>query len=818
MSDDEVPKDDANVESGGSSDPNFPLFALRNKTKLGFIDGTCKRKSNKLVLANQWDLCNSVVVTWILTFLSPELYFGQIFSKTAYDMWTDLKETYDKDDGPIIFNLYKTINSLSQNGSSLSDYYHNLKSLGKQYDAMIHLLVCICDAAKHFDKHNQLLKLMQFLMGLDDVYQPIRSNILTRDPLPTVKTAFAVVSGEESHGNITLSGSHQSKPGATAFASKVLDKSFDDKKKGNNNYSGSNSNSAVNRRPNPNLKCTICNKIGHNDSKEGKIVRTGKQINDLYPFDVDHACKVTANNCITKCHMSKSLCHQRLGHPTKQILLVLKDKLNLDNETISPCDTCHKAKQTREPFPLSDHKTAKIGKLVHLDVWGPYKVSSREGFNPNDKGMVSFDNDGTELDLSDSKDIDSVATSMKEETYPEGTGSLTHNHDEMVKYGVERVVNYSNLTSESFCFVSALNKSIEPRTYKEAILDDNWVNVMNKEIEALKKSHMYKARLVAKGFNQREGIDYDETYSHVVKMVTVRCLISIVVQNKRPLYQLDVNNAFLYGDLKEDVYMTIPQGFGNTGNKNLVRKLKKSLYGLKQALRKWNENLVGMLRENGFVQSCGDNSLFTKTVNNIFVALLVYVDDIMITGNDEIEIKKFKQILSSKCQIKNLGLLKYFLGIEVIKKGDDIYLSQRKYFLELLNEFGLLACKPISIPIKANTVLPFNPSYDNPYLDNITGYQKLVGKLIYLTHTKPDISYYVHCLSQHMHSPLKSHLQSALNVLRYLKGSPGKGLKFIHNRLSNMLEGYADSDWAKCPKTRKSVSGYCVFYNENLIS
>nr|GEZ47391.1 putative reverse transcriptase, RNA-dependent DNA polymerase, Gag-polypeptide of LTR copia-type [Tanacetum cinerariifolium] len=428
---------------------------------------------------------------------------------------------------------------------------------------------------------------------------------------------------------------------------------------------------------------------------------------------------------------------------------------------------------------------------------------------------MSFDNDGTELDLSFSKEIDFVATSMEEETHLEGTGSLTRNHEEMVsgsetdsnsntystsiigdnvKYGVERVVNYSNLTSESFCFVSALNKSIEPRTYKEAILDDNWVNAMNKEIKALNKNHTwditelppgrkpigckwiynikykangeierYKAMLVAKGFNQREG-------------------------------------------------------FGNTGNKNLVCKLNKSFYGLKQAPRKSNEKLVGILRENGFVQSCSDHSLFTKTVNNIFVAFLVYVDDIVITGNDENKINKFKQFLSSKYQIKDLGLLKYFLGIEVIKQGDDIYLSQRKYCLELLHDFGLLSCKPVSIPMEANTVLPFKPSHDNPYLDNITGYQKLICKLIYLTHTRPDISYFVHCLSQHMHSPLKSHLQSALNVLRYLKGSPEKGLKFSHNMLSNMFEGYADSDWAKCPKTRKSVLGYCVFYNENLIS
>ncbi|GKD91657.1 ribonuclease H-like domain-containing protein [Tanacetum coccineum] len=192
-----------------------------------------------------------MVATWILGSLSPELYAGQIYSKTALDMWNDLKETYDKVDGSVIFNLYKSINSLSQNGSALSEYYHNLNSLWKQFDAMISLPACTCDAAKHFEKHNQLIRLLQFLMGLDDAYLPIRSNILTRDSLPSVRTAFAVVSKEESHRSIASMGTSP-KPSATAFVAKSLDnKKFFNK--------GSNSNWG----PNPNLKCTNCDKTGH---------------------------------------------------------------------------------------------------------------------------------------------------------------------------------------------------------------------------------------------------------------------------------------------------------------------------------------------------------------------------------------------------------------------------------------------------------------------------------------------------------------------------------------------------------------------------
>ncbi|GJR80910.1 hypothetical protein Tco_0151695 [Tanacetum coccineum] len=169
-------------------------------------------------------------------------------------------------------------------------------------------------------------------------------------------------------------------------------------------------------------------------------------------------------------------------------------------------------------------------------------------------------------------------------------------------------------------------------------------------------------------------------------------------------------------------------------------------------------------------------TLFTKSKSNKFIALLVFVDDRVITG------------------------------VEVIKTRKDLCISQRKYCLELLKDYGLLGCKLVSTPMEPNSVLPYVPTNFDPLLDNITGYQKLLGKLIYLTHTRLDIAYYVHCLVQYMHSPLKSHLYCALNVLRYLKGTHGKGIRYVHYENKNNLSGYSDADWAKCLKTRKSLS------------
>ncbi|GJU33275.1 ribonuclease H-like domain-containing protein [Tanacetum coccineum] len=217
-----------------------------------------------------------------------------------------------------------------------------------------------------------------------------------------------------------------------------------------------------------------------------------------------------------------------------------------------------------------------------------------------------------------------------------------------VKYYIEKYVNYAKLDSVNLCFATSLNKSIEPSYLSEAMSDPNWVEAVNNEIEALNRNNTWticeieinKGGLVAKGFSQREGFDYDETFSHVVKMVTVRCLIGLAVVNNRSLYQLDVNNTFLYGDLVEDVYMTLPDGYNNK-DKSKVCKLNKSLYGLKQAPRQWNAKLTTALAEYGFEQSKFDYSLYTKHSGDKFIALLVYVDDIVITGNDDVGIKEF---------------------------------------------------------------------------------------------------------------------------------------------------------------------------------
>ncbi|KAL4591437.1 hypothetical protein LXL04_004402 [Taraxacum kok-saghyz] len=1354
------------------------LRALRAKNKTGFIDGSLKKPSDETKIS-QWERVDAIVLNWILGCVSEDLYMTHAYAETSSEVWDELKETFEKVDGSVIFNLHQKINSLTQSGLNVSEYFNKLNSLWKDYDALTNLTNCSCEASKSNIGHNQQLKLMQFLMGLDDSYSAIKSNILMQDPLPSVRVAFSIVSREESHKGVK--NCFVSNKGQTsAFASKNVDSNKFQRNSGNqsntntsnnsnfknlvckhcgvkghtiercyklvgypknfkprsdnqsNNFGGkstidsnfSNSDSPVNHqltdeqlskllclindKPNsssgedftanmagicmnsksstisrtwvvdsganqhmtkidscltdlmdvsdlklrvghPNGSFANISKIGNlkisdtitlhdvlfvpdfdvnlmsvhkltrdnrfqvvfdenqvvfQDSQSNKIVGTGNENNGLYYLNSTSSNFFYKSNfSVVNCFVSKVRWHNRLGHPADQALNCLKQKLDLKIENDSkPCEVCHKAKQVREPFPLSDHSVTNLGDLIHLDVWGPYKVATTErcryfltvvddytravwvfllkgkdevfghivnfynmiknqfdktikivrsdngtefinqNFNtffetkgiihqsscvytpqqngiverkhrhllnvarsllfqggvplrfwgeciltatylinrtpssvlkgktpyeliyktepslnhlrvfgclcfatklnmhdkfasrsdkcvfmgysnfkkgyklwsldsksflfsrdvkfyevifpfrmadhlepdcgvdpsiffeladqsPNDDGYSgtnnkndsnpnpvssgvsarngtnsqteslidtmqhtnssggipsgmqprvtregihndenvqpsSDDSDGTGFE-GEFNDI-IIESEGNEDNIPSGQLGLFQNSQPEIikstretfmpkkfsdyivegkyKFGVERFVNYSNLNPSCLCFVSNLDKTVEPRNFEEASQDQNWVRAMNDEMEALHRNdtwevtdlpnnrksigckwvfkikykangevERYKARLVAKGFNQKEGIDYTETFSSVAKMVTVRCVMCIAVNNSWPMFQLDVNNAFLYGTLDESVYMAPPPGFNqkegidytetfssvakmvtvrcvmciavnnswpmfqldvnnaflygtldesvyiwllllviSQKNENKVCRLKKSLYGLKQAPRKWNEKLTSVLTEFGFVQSISDYSLFTKTDNGNFTVLLFL--------------------------IKDLGILKYFLGIEIVETNVGICMTQRKYCLELLHSFGMLGCKPVATPMDLNLVVSEHGINSNDELiANVTEYQKLIGKMIYLTITRPYISYPVHSLSQFMHSPRVSHLKLALRVLRYLKGSPGLGIS-VSKSDSFKLCAYVDSDWNKCLSTRRSVTGFCIYLGNTLIS
>jgi len=423
-----------------------------------------------------------------------------------------------------------------------------------------------------------------------------------------------------------------------------------------------------------------------------------------------------------------------------------------------------------------------------------------------------------------------------------------------VKYPMGNYLRYDHLSPSYQCYIAATSSIYEPTTYSEAITDPRWIEAMQAEIQALESNktweitdlppgkkpigcrwiykvkykstgevERFKARLVAKGYSQIEGIDYKETFSPVVKMVTVRAIVSLAASKHWHIHQMDVFNAFLHGDLEDEIYMQLPQGFVSQGEK--VCRLTKSLYGLKQAPRQWNHKLTEALIELRFKQSQYDHSLFINKSEAGTVIVLVYVDDMLVTGSSLKLIVETKEALQKAFKMKDLGELKYFLGIEFTRSADGILMHQRKYILELITNMGMSAAKPAGTPIDVNVKLTSRQYdeqveskriYEDPLVDQIM-YQKLVGKLLYLNMTRPDISFSTQTLSQFLQQPKKSHMDAALRVVRYLKGHPGQGLLFGSSS-NNLITAFCDADWASCPLTRRSVTGYAVKIGESLVS
>ncbi|KAK9187228.1 hypothetical protein WN944_018620 [Citrus x changshan-huyou] len=353
--------------------------------------------------------------------------------------------------------------------------------------------------------------------------------------------------------------------------------------------------------------------------------------------------------------------------------------------------------------------------------------------------------------------------------------------------------------------------SLVPRPPDTNVVGSKWVyKIKDKEDGSIDR---FKARLVAKGFTQIPGVDFAKTFSHVVKHTTIRFVLALAVRSCWVLKQLDVRNAFLHGHLKEDVYMEQPLGFIDSSKPSYVCKLHKSLYGLKQAPRAWFKCLSQALLDLGFKCSKADTSLFTLHKPNITIFILIYVDDVIITGNNSTGIQDIITTLGSQFALKDLGKLSYFLGIEIKYFNKGIFLSQAKYTTDLLAKAKMENCTPISTPMAVKEVI--SPTDREPV--NPTEYRTLVGSLQYLTFSRPDITHAVNHVCQHFQNPTKADLRAIKRILRYLKGTLDFGLRYL-SQSSNNVYAFSDSDWAGCTETKRSMIGYCVYLGANCVS
>lgn len=401
----------------------------------------------------------------------------------------------------------------------------------------------------------------------------------------------------------------------------------------------------------------------------------------------------------------------------------------------------------------------------------------------------------------------------------------------------------------NLCIQSNTDSQSDPVSIQQALRSpdkDKWITAMEEELQAFKEndawtvvsevpqgktvvqckwvykrkfdsenSVRYRARLVAKGFTQKPGIDYDETFSPVVRHCTLRLLFALSVQLDLRVTHLDVKTAFLNGILKEDIYMAHPQVNLDCNNKNTIVKLNKAIYGLKQSSRSWYDKVDQCLTELGFKRSHIEPCVFTKFYDNVKVIVALYVDDFFVYSSSKVETDNLISVLNSKFQIKDLGQVKQCLGmrVNIDHRNNVCTLDQEQYIEELLIKFNMLNCKEVSTPME----LKLNIDKDNNVNDTNIPYQQLIGSLMYLSVlTRPDIAFSVSFLSQFNSCHNNIHWNYAKRILRYLKRTKSYCLRYVKG--SSELLGFADADWANNVVDRKSYTGYCFMMSGGVIS
>ena len=401
-----------------------------------------------------------------------------------------------------------------------------------------------------------------------------------------------------------------------------------------------------------------------------------------------------------------------------------------------------------------------------------------------------------------------------------------------------------------------------PSTFSEAVRsteNDRWKDAMEEEMQSLQKNKTwkltqlpkgkkaveckwifakkeefpdkndvrYKARLVAKGYAQKEGVDYNEVFSPVVKHSSIRILLALVAQLNLELAQLDVKTAFLHGDLKEEIYMSQPDGFKVAGKENWVCKLSKSLYGLKQSPRQWYKRFDQFMMGQKYTRSKYDHCVYLRKLrDDSYIYLLLYVDDMLIASKSQVEIDKMKAQLSKEFEMKDLGETKKILGMEISRDRTrgKLCLTQKQYLKKVLQRFGMNEnSKPVSTPLaphlKLSSLLSPKTDEERAYMAKVP-YANAVGSLMYaMVCTRPDISQAVGVVSRFMHDPGKGHWQAVKWILRYIQNTVDVGLVFEQDKsLGQCVVGYCDSDYAGDLDKRRSTTGYLFTFAKAPVS
>ncbi|KAJ9558078.1 hypothetical protein OSB04_012692 [Centaurea solstitialis] len=411
----------------------------------------------------------------------------------------------------------------------------------------------------------------------------------------------------------------------------------------------------------------------------------------------------------------------------------------------------------------------------------------------------------------------------------------------LTRHKSKQTVTSSSHLSLISCFLS----QEEPKKAHDAMKDPSWIEAMKEELLQFVLQHVWdlvdlpsghraigtkwifrnkkdergiviknKARLVAQGYTQEEGIDYDEVFAPVARIEAIRLFLAYASFKNFKVYQMDVKSAFLYGKIEEEVYVCQPPGFEDPRYPDRVYKLNKALYGLHQAPRAWYDTLSTYLLENDFTRGVIDKTLFIKREKQEILLVQIYVDDIIFGSTKSSMCKEFEDLMHKKFKMSAMGELTFFLGLQVAQKEDGIFIHQSKYVKDILHKFGFSDVKPASTPMETHKHLTVDPEGQEV---DVHHYRSMIGSLMYLTASRPDIMFAVCVCARFQVQPKDSHLQAVKRIFRYLKGHSKFGLWYPHDSPFDLI-AYTDSDYGGANMDRKSTTGGCQFLGSRLVS
>ncbi|KAH9669728.1 hypothetical protein KPL70_021911 [Citrus sinensis] len=410
------------------------------------------------------------------------------------------------------------------------------------------------------------------------------------------------------------------------------------------------------------------------------------------------------------------------------------------------------------------------------------------GYDNNSKGYKLYNPNNGKIVIKEQQELATRPMSPALNTCGDSSPSFLNERTEerimSLQDLYEITEKHDNLTL--FCLFA----NCEPVNFQEVALDEKWRIAMEEEIKAIVKNDTWELTTLPKG------------YKAIARLETIRLIISLAAQNKRRIFQMDVKSAFLNGFLEEEVYIEQSLGYLVKGHEDKVLRLKKALYGLKQAPRVWNSIIDKYFQEKGFTKCPYEHALYVKENYGDILIVYLYVDDLIFTGSNPSLFEEFKRVMIKEFEMTDIGLMAYYLGIEIKHKEEGIFISQESYAKETLKRFKMNDCNPISTPVECGVKLS---KHDEGEDIDPTFFKSLVGSLCYLTCTRPDILHAVGLVSRYMENPKTIHFKAAKRIIRYIKGIINFDLLYSFSN-DYKLVGYSDSDWGGDVDDRKSTT------------